>query len=765
VACAPLFNRSQHLFGVAFRLHIRKDLQECLVGSDYEGGAGNSYHFLPIHVLFFQHPKLIADLFVYICKERVRQLVFLAELVLGFWGVAGDAEDDRPGGLELLEGVAKATGLNGAARGVGLGVKEEYNRLAGKVGKVSDVLLVILEGEVFYFLMQLHAGFLAGGLVRVAGLVNRFMMTMRGGNGSSTTDYSRLGRSLSLRPAGRGLIEHGLLGRNLAAGVFAALFAFGATVLPAQYPGRVTKADQSTPVLRSVAVLEWTGEEGKPTASRLIPVAVFDGAQLNDGTIYLNRPEPLALAGGTEYELQKAGKASQLFDVSSAGEIHGTWLGFGAVKPLSKADAEKAAGAFNTSTMLHGVDVDEDEKPVLKRKHPKGTDTDDASAKSGSGSATDTSTAKPAQSGSGEPTLKRKADDSSSTAASNGSASGKGSDPDQPTLKRKSGDDSSTSSSGTSSTASGTASSGSGKPVGEADPDRPTIRRSRKSNDAGMLETSNAAPDPDRPRLKHGKPADLVNTEETRLTGLPANMQQAVAVSDAGNRAEHPWQYSWADPADETKMKQALEAMARTALGLDPPPAKPAAKTAAARAAAARKKNSMLQAEAPEPVALADEHFRVFELTYGATATLVLTAASPKPDAPDTTDSSGNSSDEPPPPVIKRGKPTQTTQTTQTTPKKKAPAPVQPKPAPQKFVTLVAQPDLYGGVLVLYKSVTDTTHLDDTPRMRLIDAVDAMGDNRGELLFELRGATQRQFALFRVLRGSAEQLFATVALP
>jgi hypothetical protein len=551
-----------------------------------------------------------------------------------------------------------------------------------------------------------------------------------------------------------------LTGRNLAAGASAALLAFGAAVLPAQYPGRVTKTDQSTPVLRSVAVLEWTGEEGKPTASRLVPVAVFDGAQLNDGTIYLNRPEPLALAGGTEYELQKAGKASQLYDVFSAGEIHGTWLGFGAVKPLSKVDAEKAAGAFNTSSMLHGVDVEEDDKPVLKRKHPKGTDTDDTSAKSGS--APDSSAAKPDQTSSGEPTLKRKTDDSSTTSASSGSTAGKGSDPDQPTLKRKPGDDSSTASSGS-------APSGSSKPAGEADPDRPTIRRSRKSNEAGMLETSNAAPDPDRPRLKHGKPADLVNTEETRLTGLPASMQQAVAVSDASNRSEHPWQYTWADPADETKMKQALEAMARTALGLDPPPVppakKPAAKTAAARAAAARKKNSMLPVEAPEPVALADEHFRVFELTYGATATLVLTAASPKAPEPDAADSSADSSDEPPPPTIKRGKPTPTTSQKTTSQKTKAPAPAQPKPAPQKFVTLVAQPDLYGGVLVLYKSVTDAAHLDETPRMRLIDAVDAMGDNRGELVFELRGSTQRQFALFRVLRGSAEQLFATVALP
>jgi hypothetical protein len=81
--------------------------------------------------------------------------------------------------------------------------------------------------------------------------------------------------------------------------------------------------------------------------------------------------------------------------------------------------------------------------------------------------------------------------------------------------------------------------------------------------------------------------------------------------------------------------------------------------------------------------------------------------------------------------------------------------------AQEKLVTLVAQPDLYGNVKVLLKSVTDAAHLDSTPRMRLVDAVDAMADNRGELLFELRGATQRQFALYRVLRGQATQLFVS----
>jgi hypothetical protein len=36
-----------------------------------------------------------------------------------------------------------------------------------------------------------------------------------------------------------------------------------------------------------------------------------------------------------------------------------------------------------------------------------------------------------------------------------------------------------------------------------------------------------------------------------------------------------------------------------------------------------------------------------------------------------------------------------------------------------------------------------------------------MADNRGELLFELRGLTERQFALYRVLRGQAARLFIT----
>jgi hypothetical protein len=236
----------------------------------------------------------------------------------------------------------------------------------------------------------------------------------------------------------------------------------------------------------------------------------------------------------------------------------------------------------------------------------------------------------------------------------------------------------------------------------------------KKPEDIAHVDSMPDVEDPDRPRLKRGKSDDYVLNVVPSLLGLPPDMQQAVAVSDAKNRPEHPWDYTWSNPDDEAKMKSALEDIARNALGLNPPPAPAPKKTAAKTTAKTATRKTTKPAPPPAPPAqLEGEQFRVFELSYGSNATLVLQAHTAGP------------------------------------------------LAQEKFVTLVAQPDLYGNLLVLLKSVTDGAHLDDTPRMRLVDAVDAMADNRGELLFELRGATQRQFALYRVLRGQAEKLFVT----
>ena len=82
--------------------------------------------------------------------------------------------------------------------------------------------------------------------------------------------------------------------------------------------------------------------------------------------------------------------------------------------------------------------------------------------------------------------------------------------------------------------------------------------------------------------------------------GLPPDMQQAVAVSDAKNRPEHPWSYTWANPDDEAKMKSALEDMARERAG-------PESASAAARAQAngrARKKAKAAPPPPPPPAPL-----------------------------------------------------------------------------------------------------------------------------------------------------------------
>jgi hypothetical protein len=53
----------------------------------------------------------------------------------------------------------------------------------------------------------------------------------------------------------------------------------------------------------------------------------------------------------------------------------------------------------------------------------------------------------------------------------------------------------------------------------------------------------------------------------------------------------------------------------------------------------------------------------------------------------------------------------------------------------QYSILLVAYPDIYNNLHKVYVGVTDRFHLDLTPRLELIDAVDADGDGRGELLF------------------------------
>jgi hypothetical protein len=461
--------------------------------------------------------------------------------------------------------------------------------------------------------------------------------------------------------------------RRLPACLAAAALAIG---LPAaaQYPGQVSSTNGSE--LRSVAVLEWTGDEHHPKASRIIPVSVFDGHDLQDGGIYMTQPEPLALQSDVEYQLKDDGKNVGFYIIQNAALEQGTWVGHGAFKDLPKPKpAAPPAAAWKDDE-----DVASDE-PVLHRKAHPGEASGSGSSGSGSGSASQGPPPDPDR-----PTLQRSGDAGSPDSGSQ--ANGPAPDPDRPTLHKA-------------------PDSGNGNPP-PAEPDRPRLQPKNQDDDS-YVSSSPGVADPERPQLIRGQTSYVGPSVMPTFVGLPADMEQSVAVSDSKNTPEHLWSYSWANPADEAKYKAQLDDLARAALGLTPPAsARPAKKPASQKS---RPGTHLVLPPPPPP--LVDEQFRVFELAYGAGATLVLSAR---------TDGAG---------------------------------------AGEKFVTLIAQPDLYGNVAVLVKNVTDGAHLDLNPRLRLIDPVDAMADNRGELLFELRGATERQFALYRVLRGQATEVFVS----
>jgi hypothetical protein len=281
-----------------------------------------------------------------------------------------------------------------------------------------------------------------------------------------------------------------------------------------------------------------------------------------------------------------------------------------------------------------------------------------------------------------------------------GSGSGGGSQNTPPDPDRPTLHSRTGSDSGSSDTGAGASSTSSGQDV---DPDRPTFHR--RSNASGEVPSNQPAIDPDRPHLGYTAPVDQSKLDKPdALFGLPPDMNQMAGISDDRAGDTMSWMFSWANPDDGNKMKVALETIAEQAIA---PPAAPPASPAKAATAARRKHRPIT----PPPPALADEDFRSYSLSFGGGATMVLSAHS--------TDT------------------------------------------PVKYVTIVAQPDFYGQPKVLLKEVTTDAGLDVAPRFRLVDAVDTAGDGRADLLFELRGQTFRQFAIYRIAGGTATQEFLT----
>ena len=436
-------------------------------------------------------------------------------------------------------------------------------------------------------------------------------------------------------------------------------------LLYAQYPGHIDTKKKTAQTPRSIAVLEWTGQPGKPSASRIIPVTVFDGEAYQPGGLYLARPEPLAVEPGTEYVLEQNGIAKGLFDVNSAQNLQGYWFGYGSWKKLAPPPPPHKLQPAKIMPRLQG-DADSDRPQFVRR---------DNGTASGSGSGSGSSS--PAQSSTGQ---------SGASAPDNPPPT----DPDRPTLRRRS-DSTDSTNSAPSSPAGNSTSSDLETPIGGIDPDRPHLTRGAQN------------------------PTDSDFTP-TKLSGTPSDLEQMVAVSDASDHDPRPFTYFWADPGDAAKMQAQMETLAQQATAAPQAPAKPAVKPHPAAPSGHPARAHKTPPPPPLPT-LGDERFQAYALSEGAGATLIFSAQATRPDGS------------------------------------------------VRYVTLIAQPDFYGALHVIFKTVTDDSHLDETPRMRLVDAVDATANGRGDLLFEVRSKVDRQFVLYQIVGGRVDQVFTTGSLP
>lgn len=398
--------------------------------------------------------------------------------------------------------------------------------------------------------------------------------------------------------------------RKKSACPFAALAVLltSALCLPAhaQYVGRVTTKQSSQPTLRAIAVLEYTGSIEHPTASRLVPVAVWDGENYQPGGQYLAQPIPLTVQTGTQYILEQTGTPKGFFDVKAASNANGSWIAIGNYQKPAPPHYARLHPSRIAPIMFGG------ESSTPHFAHVPAGDAGRGAVKTTTAQNGGTS------SSSGGPILHRRtgengSGDSGSQNTADTRPNAPPIDPDRPIMREPS-----------------------------APPASNTASASGNAGSSESPETPTAAVDPNRPHFTYGKSQTVEKLDQetrieiARLAGHPVHLEQMVAVSDAVNRPVHSYVYSWPDPGDEAKMKSALESAAQRLLVQSAPQktAEQETKTAEPRHVTRHSHRAAAKKPAtPALPALTDEQFKAYQLSYGSGATLVFSAATGEGDS------------------------------------------------------------------------------------------------------------------------------------
>ena len=112
-----------HFLGMSLRLHLVKHMLDLAVGADDERRPDYAHHLLPVHVLFLDHAKRVAQLLVGIRQQRKRQVKLLLEFLLCLGRVRGCPQQHYASLLDPLVGIAELAGFLGAAGSVGARVE------------------------------------------------------------------------------------------------------------------------------------------------------------------------------------------------------------------------------------------------------------------------------------------------------------------------------------------------------------------------------------------------------------------------------------------------------------------------------------------------------------------------------------------------------------------------------------------------------------------------------------------------------------------